>query len=111
MRTLIYKLLIALFAFAAITGCKKALEIDPRQSIDAETALNSRDNVNAALTGIYSRLKSARMFGRDLISHPEALADNGFATGKSGRLNAEAINSAPPASGASNHFTLTVFQT
>lgn len=74
------------------TGCKKALEIDPRQSIDAGTALTTRDNVNAAITGVYARLKSARQYGRDLIAIPEALADNGFATNKSGRLVGEANN-------------------
>ncbi len=85
-------------------SCKKALEIQPRQSIDAATALTTRDNVNAAITGIYSRLKSARLYGRDLIAIPEALADNGFATNKSGRLNPEANNNA----GA--HFTATLWQ-
>lgn len=73
-------------------GCKKSLEIEPRQSIEAATALTTRDNVNAAITGVYSRLKSARMYGRDLIALPEALADNGFATNKSGRLVGEANN-------------------
>jgi len=85
-------------------GCKKALEIEPRQSIDAATALNSPDNVNAAITGIYARLKSARLYGRDLIAIPDALADNGFATNKSGRLNPEA-NNLPGA-----HFTGTLWQ-
>lgn len=74
------------------TGCKKALEIEPSQAIDAETALSSRDNVNAAITGVYSRLKSARLYGRDLIAFPEALSDNGVATNKSGRLVGEAAN-------------------
>lgn len=85
-------------------SCEKALEIDPRQSIDAETALNTRDNVNAAITGIYARLKSARLYGRDLIAFPDALADNGVATNKSGRLVGEAANN----SGA--HFSNTLWQ-
>ncbi len=87
-----------------IMSCKKSLEIEPRQSIEANTALNNRDNVNAAVTGIYSRLKSSRLYGRDLIALPEALADNGFATNKSGRLNPEANNN----SGA--HFTGALWQ-
>lgn len=85
-------------------SCKKSLEIQPRQSIDAATALTTRDNVNAAITGVYSRFKSARLYGRDLIAIPEALADNGFATNKSGRLNPEANNNF----GA--HFSNTLWQ-
>jgi hypothetical protein len=110
MRTYKIKILFSLLIIASLVSCKKALEIDPAQSIDAGTALTTKDNVNAAITGVYSRLKSARLFGRDLITHPEALADNGFATNKSGRLLPEANNTAPPSSGASNHFTATLFQ-
>ena len=74
------------------SGCEKQLEIEPQQSIDASTALESRDALEAVITGLYARLKSARMYGRDMITHPEALADNGFATNKSGRLLGEADN-------------------
>ncbi|MEP6514457.1 MAG: RagB/SusD family nutrient uptake outer membrane protein [Parafilimonas sp.] len=74
-------------------SCNKQLEIAPRQSIDAATALTTRDAIDASITGIYARLKSARLYGRDLIALPEALADNGFATNKSGRLTGEAQNS------------------
>jgi len=84
-------------------GCEKQLEIDPRQSIDASTALTSREAIDASITSIYSRLKNARQYGRDLITHPEALADNGYATNKSGRLVGEANNNF----GA--HFTGTIW--
>jgi hypothetical protein len=73
-------------------SCKKGLEVDPRQSVRLEDALTSRDNVNAAILGVYARLKNLRVYGRDLVAIPEALADNGFATNKSGRLVAEANN-------------------
>ncbi len=85
------------------TGCEKQLEISPRQSINAGTALTSRDAIEAVITGLYARLKNARQYGRDLITHPEALADNGFATNKSGRLLPEANNT----QGA--HFTGTIW--
>lgn len=86
-----------------MTSCKKQLEISPRQSIDANGALSSREAVEAAITSVYVRLKSARLYGRDLVTHPEALADNGFATNKSGRLLPEASNN----QGA--HFTGTIW--
>ncbi|HVG42316.1 MAG TPA: RagB/SusD family nutrient uptake outer membrane protein [Chitinophagaceae bacterium] len=99
---------IFLFSILAVSvlapGCKKALEIDPRQSIDADLALTTKDGIIAAITGVYDRLKSARLYGRDLIALPEALSDNGVATNKSGRFNAEAANN----SGA--HFTTSVWQ-
>lgn len=75
-----------------LSGCKKQLEINPRQSIDANGALNSRDAINASITSVYAGLKGARTYGRDLIALPEALSDNGFATNKSGRLLPEAQN-------------------
>lgn len=106
MKTLINinKAILAIGFFALVaTSCKKQLEITPRQSIESATALTSRDAIEASITGIYTRLKSARQYGRDLIALPEALADNGFATNKSGRLLPEAQNN----SGA--HFTTTIW--
>lgn len=104
MKLTIFKLsfLVAGLGFL-VTGCEKQLEISPRQSIDASTALSSRDAIEASITAIYARLKNARQYGRDLITHPEALADNGFATNKSGRLLPEAQNN----QGA--HFTTTIW--
>ena len=86
-----------------LTSCEKQLETQPRQSIDAGTALTSREAIEASITSIYATLKNARLYGRDLITHPEALADNGFATNKSGRLLPEALNT----QGA--HFTTTIW--
>jgi hypothetical protein len=84
---------IALVAFLVfLSGCSKQLEINPRQSIDANGALSSRDAINASIISIYASLKGARMYGRDLIALPEALSDNGFSTNKSGRLVPESQN-------------------
>ena len=104
MKKYIYKFgLVVIITGLFTTSCEKQLEISPRQSIDASTALSSRDAVEASITAIYARLKNARQYGRDLISHPEALSDNGFATNKSGRLLPEAQNNF----GA--HFTGTIW--
>jgi hypothetical protein len=79
--------------FAAIfTSCSKDLQVEPRQSVDVIAALSTRENVNAAITGVYARLKNNRLYGRDLVAIPEALSDNGLATNKSGRLFNEANN-------------------
>lgn len=104
MKHIPYKFLWLVALVLAFSSCKKTLEIDPRQSIDISGALSSRDNINAAITGIYGRLKNLRVYGRDLIALPEALADNGFVTQKSGRLIGETINN-PGA-----HFTTGLYQ-
>ena len=90
-KIIINVILIALIS-SGVISCKDALDIEPRQSIDATTALTSKDGINAAVVSVYSRLKGVRMYGRDIIALPEALADNGFATNKSGRLLNEANN-------------------
>src|SRR6185503_9707619 len=92
-----------------ISGCEKQLKVLPQQSLDASVALTSREGIEASITGIYARLKSARQYGRDMITHPEALADNGFATNKSGRLLPEANNTTPTPTTGANHFTNTVW--
>ncbi len=100
----IYQTGLALASLLVIfSSCKKQLEIFPRQSIEATTALTSKDAIDASITSIYATYKSARLYGRDLIAIPEVLADNGFATNKSGRL----LNEAQNVQGA--HFTGTVW--
>lgn len=92
MKQRIFQLTMIALVASSMVGCKDALDISPRQSIDANQALTSRDGINAAVVSVYSRFKSVRLYGRDYIALPEALADNGFATNKSGRLLNEANN-------------------
>jgi hypothetical protein len=84
--------LILLLISGSFSSCKKQLDVQPRQSLDAEIALTNREGIEAALTSVYARLKSPRLYGRDLIAISEALSDNGRATNRSGRLLAEAQN-------------------
>ncbi|MEN9684716.1 MAG: hypothetical protein RLZZ28_502 [Bacteroidota bacterium] len=95
---------IALAAFLLfLSGCSKQLDTQPRQSIDANGALSTRDAIEASITSIYASLKG--QYGRDMIALPEALADNGFATNKSGRLLPEAQNT------LNAHFTTGLWST
>ena len=57
-------------------SCKDLVNVEPRQSIDTAGALNSQENINAAITDVYVSLKSAEIFGRDLFSTTEALGDD-----------------------------------
>jgi starch-binding outer membrane protein, SusD/RagB family len=73
-------------------SCENVLEVQPRLAVDLATAYNSPEALSAALNGVYDILQSTDLYGRDLIAIPEALADNGRATNKSGRLNPEYQN-------------------
>jgi starch-binding outer membrane protein, SusD/RagB family len=84
-------LLVGVLAFAG-TSCEDSLLVDPRQSVDSATALESADAIRAALRSPYARLRSLANYGRNLIVFPEALADNGYVTQNSGRLIGETLN-------------------
>ena len=105
MKKIFSLLILGVFFTIIFLGCDKALNIEPRQSVSSEVALQSREGINAAITGVYSRLKSTRVYGRDLIALPDALSDNGYATNNSGRLIGEARNNFRA------HFTDALWQT
>lgn len=74
------------------SGCESVLEVDPRQSIDASTALQTRGGVEAAINSVYARLRSSSNYGGELLIDADALADIGVATGNSGRQINQARN-------------------
>ncbi|NTS39676.1 RagB/SusD family nutrient uptake outer membrane protein [Flavisolibacter sp. BT320] len=80
------------FAGALLQSCQKQLDIAPRNSVDAGTVLTSKAGVEAALNSVYSVLKSERLYGRDMFSVAEAMADNTFSNGRSNRLVTENRN-------------------
>lgn len=93
MKLIFNRIMIGLIGLSfAISSCEKQLQINPSQSIEATGALTTKEEINASIVSMYAFLKSPRMYGRDLIAIPEALADNGFATNKSGRLLPESNN-------------------
>lgn len=88
-----FKIIITgLAAVVLMQSCKKQLDIEPRNQVDASTVLTSKAGVEAALNSVYSVLKSERLYGRDMFSVAEAMADNSFANGRSNRLIAENRN-------------------
>jgi hypothetical protein len=96
---------LALTGSLLVSSCDSLLQVDPRQSIDADGALNTPDAVDAALNSVYSKLRSARIYGRDLFAVADALADVGQTTSNSGRLIGE-NNNQPNA-----HFSAGLWQT
>ena len=67
---------ISLIVLVFLASCKDLIEVNPRQSIDTDIALNSQENINAAITDVYVSLKSVSIYGRDLLSTTEALGDD-----------------------------------
>jgi len=60
-----------------LSSCEKQLELDPYQSVDASTALNTPEKVASGVVGMYSQLDISNLYGTDLILAPELLgADN-----------------------------------
>jgi len=88
----------------AITSCDGLLDVEPRQSIDADGALSTPQAVSAAINSVYARLRAESNYGRDLLALSDALADVGRTTNNSGRLIQE-NNNQPNA-----HFTNAMWQ-
>jgi starch-binding outer membrane protein, SusD/RagB family len=93
----------AMLAGTMLISCENQIETTPTLLIPAETALNTREEISASIVTMYAIFKSPRLYGRDLIALPEALADNGYATNKSGRFLPEYNNT------LNAHFTGTVW--
>jgi hypothetical protein len=83
---------LALTGSLLVSSCDSLLQVDPRQSIDANGALTTPDAMNAALNSVYAKLRSTRNYGRDLFALADALADVGQTTSNSGRLIGENNN-------------------
>jgi starch-binding outer membrane protein, SusD/RagB family len=71
-----------------LTACSnsKLLDVKPRSQADSESALTTPEGFDAAVNGIYERLQSVVLYGRDMLAVSEALSDNAQFTNKSGRL-------------------------
>lgn len=87
------KIYIILFVVAiSLCSCKKWLEINPKQSIDAKEALTNTTGINATLVSVYSRLQNYTLYGRDYFALSEALSDNTVHTSSASHLQSESSN-------------------
>ncbi|RZM21294.1 MAG: RagB/SusD family nutrient uptake outer membrane protein, partial [Pedobacter sp.] len=69
----IYKITIALLLVGSVSSCKKVLDVEPRQSIDASTALQNDQDVNSLVIGGYARMGTGDLYGTNLLMLPELL--------------------------------------
>jgi starch-binding outer membrane protein, SusD/RagB family len=89
-----YKTLLFACSFIFLLSCKKQLDIPSRNSLDAGLALSNKAGINNALNSVYAVLKNENLYGRDLFSVTDAMADIAFANGRSSRLLGENRNTA-----------------
>ncbi len=62
---------------AMLFSCTEKLELKPKQSIDAEVALTTPDNIKAALVGAYLQVSSYGTFGSYFNEYSELYATTG----------------------------------
>lgn len=69
-----------------VSSCDKILDVKPTDSIDAATSLVTEEDFLTATVGAYSYLRETSLYGRQLISYPELLANNAAHPGRSTNL-------------------------
>ncbi len=77
------KSIIKILSFALLfcaTACDKKLDIEPRQSIDATTAITTTEDVEAAVVGAYSIMGGGSLYGTNLFMLPDLLASENYAS-------------------------------
>lgn len=62
---------ILLFLCLGITSCDDLLDVDPQQSIDARDAINTPEDLQGAVIGMYSILGEPELYGTNLLLLPE----------------------------------------
>ncbi|AWM33222.1 RagB/SusD family nutrient uptake outer membrane protein [Hymenobacter nivis] len=77
MKKILFGLLAACLATGTVISCNNKLNVVPVNSIDAANALNTSDDVQAALVGSYTSLQSADAYGGYVQFDSDLLADDG----------------------------------
>ncbi len=73
-------ILLTILSAALFTSCKKVLDIEPKQSIDAANALENDQDVNSLVVGAYSVLGGGSLYGTNLLMVPDLLGSDGICT-------------------------------
>jgi len=71
---------LVLAAVLAVSSCKKVLDVEPQQSIDAGTALQNDQDVNSLVVGGYALMGTGNLYGTNLLLLPDLLGSDGVAT-------------------------------
>lgn len=74
----ITKTLIIVLLATLSTSCDKKLDFEPKQSIDATTALQTSADVRSAIIGAYSIMGGGALYGTNLNMLPELLGSDNY---------------------------------
>jgi len=70
-------ILSTIFAMAFMTSCDQDnLNLNPFNALGSDVALNTPDDFEIAVNGLYAMMIDAPYYGADLMSFPDVLADN-----------------------------------
>ncbi len=76
----INKKILLLFCMGLLISCDNKLNISPRQSIDASTAIENATDIESVIKGGYSVLAGGALYGTNLNIIPELLANTSYCT-------------------------------
>ncbi|WP_162427104.1 RagB/SusD family nutrient uptake outer membrane protein [Pontibacter pudoricolor] len=65
---------ILFFLFLGVTSCDDLLDVEPQQSIDARDAINTPEDLQGAVIGMYAILGEPELYGTNLLLLPELQA-------------------------------------
>ena len=77
MKKTVYALATVLLLMGTMTSCDKKLEIEPLNNVDADKALRTSSDVEAALVGCYTGIQNAQVYGGYIQLMSDLLADDG----------------------------------
>lgn len=86
MRNKISILISYVAALLVFTSCEKLLHVNPKDSVNIEGGLDSREMLEAGTVGVYSYLRSTDLYGREHIVFPEIQSDNAIQSGRTTNL-------------------------
>lgn len=92
-----YKILLLAVLVSSFSACKKALDTEPKNSLDLGFALSTREGLQATLISIYNSLQGSGVYGRDLVVIPELVSDNCEITSNNTNRFLNQANNAPGA--------------
>lgn len=77
----------SILATATMVSCSED-SLDPTLAVNksVETSINTEEDLQGILLGMYNRLTATSYYGRDIIIYGDARSDNAFSNGNSGRF-------------------------
>jgi len=75
-----YRVLLILFAAAALPACDSALDLEPQQSISQDAALSTPANVETVLVGAYEQAGDYDLYGGQFKMLADLMGDDGDVT-------------------------------